>query len=91
MNQSYLAKNRLQCVSNRGIWSTSVTNSHKRKRLKPDAVPTVFDRTPIKLPSLVQPEPGSGRLSRKMSSTSSSLFADTTTKKIRTAYEKREI
>ena len=28
MNQSHLAKNGLQCVSNRGIiWSTSVTNS----------------------------------------------------------------
>ena len=27
MNQSNLAKNGLQCVSNRGIWSTSVTNT----------------------------------------------------------------
>ena len=27
MNQSHLTKNGLQCVSNRGIWSTSVTNS----------------------------------------------------------------
>ena len=26
MNQSNLAKNGLQCASNRGIWSTSVTN-----------------------------------------------------------------
>ena len=27
MNQSHLAKNGLQCVSNRGIWSTNATNS----------------------------------------------------------------
>ena len=26
MNQSHLAKNGLQCASNRGMWSTSVTN-----------------------------------------------------------------
>ena len=26
MNQSHLVKNGLQCASNRGIWSTSVTN-----------------------------------------------------------------
>ena len=27
MNQLHLAKNGFQCASNRGIWSTSVTNS----------------------------------------------------------------
>ena len=62
----------------------------KRRRLKPDAVPTVFDRPAIQLPSSAQPEPGPSRVSRKRSSTGSSSFADTTTKKIRTAYEKRE-
>ena len=61
----------------------------KRRRLKPDAVPTVFDRPAIQLPSLAQPEHGPSRVSRKRSSTGSSSFADTTTK-IRTAYEKRE-
>ena len=49
----------------------------------------LFDRPAIQLPTLAQPEPGPSRVSRKKSSTGSS-FADTTTKKIRTAYEKRE-
>ena len=64
----------------------------KRKRLKPDAVPTLwFDRPAIQLPSLAQSEPGPSRLSRKRGSTGSSSLADTTTKKIRTAYEKRDL
>ena len=61
----------------------------KRRRLKPDAVPTLFDRPAIQLPS-AQSEPGPSR-SRKRASTGSSSLADTTTKKIRTAYEKRDL
>ena len=62
----------------------------KRKRLKPDAVPTVFDRPAIQLPSSAQSEPGPSRLSWKRGSTGSSSLADPTTRKIRTAYKKRE-
>ena len=67
----------------------------KCKRLKPDAVPTLFDlwfdRPVIQLPSLAQSEPGPSRLSRKRDSTGSSSLADTTTKKITTAHKKRDL
>ena len=42
MNQSNLTKNGLQCVSNRGIWSTSVINS---------AFLLAFVTTPIAVPT----------------------------------------
>ena len=51
----------------------------KRIRLNPDAVPTLFDRPAIQLPSSAQSEPGPSRLSRKRGSTGSSSLADTTT------------
>ena len=64
----------------------------KRRRLKPDAVPSLFDRPGIQLPSAsTQSEAGPSRSSRKRASVSSSSLADTTpSKKSRTAYEKRE-
>ena len=61
----------------------------KRRRLKPDAVPTLFTRPEVPLPSAMS-EPGPSRLSRKRAPVSSSSIADTAAKKSRTAYEKRE-
>lgn len=63
----------------------------KRRRLKPDAVPTLFDRPTIQLPSASQSqsETDPSESSRKRASTASSSLAGTT-KKARTAYEKRE-
>ena len=60
----------------------------KRRRLKPDAVPTLFEKPVIQLPS--QSEPGPSRLSRKRASTDSSSLTGTSLKKGRSAYEKRE-
>lgn len=64
-----------------------------RRKLKPDAVPTLFARPGIQLPSQAS-EPGPSGLSRltprKRASTDSSSLADATSKKSRTAYEKRE-
>ena len=62
----------------------------KRRRLKPDAVPTLFDRPAIQLPSQSQSECDPSGSSRKRASAASSSLAGATTKKPRTAYEKRE-
>lgn len=61
----------------------------KRRRLKDDAVPTLFER-PGPRTSLLSDAGPSGTLSRKRASSSSSLTDAGTSKKIRTAYEKRE-
>ena len=62
----------------------------KRRRLKDDAVPTLFERskTQVSFPSDAGP---SGTVSRKRALTRSSLADAGTSKMIRTAYEKREI
>ena len=52
--------------------------------------PTYSDRPVIQLPS-AQSEPDPSRLSRKRASAGSSSLADTITKKLRTAYENRNV
>ena len=63
----------------------------KRKRLKDDAIPTLFERpgAGARISHLCEAGP-SGTLSRKRPSSSSSLADAGTSKKTRTAYEKRE-
>lgn len=67
---------------------TSQMGLQKRKRLKGDAVPTLFER-PGAGSHLSEAGP-SGTLSRKRPSSSSSLADTGSLKKKRTAYEKRE-
>ena len=62
----------------------------KRRRLKDDAIPTLFERPGSQISHLSQADAGpSGTLSRKRASGSSSLADAGSSKKIRTAYEKR--
>ena len=61
----------------------------KRIRLKDDAIPTLFERPGSQMSHLSDAGP-SGTLSRKRASSSSSLADAGTSKKIRTAYEKRQ-
>ena len=60
----------------------------KRRRLKDDAIPTLFERPGSQMSHLSDAGP-SGTLSRKRASGSSSLADAGTSKKMRTAYEKR--
>ena len=71
----------------------------KRRKLKPDAVPTIFKRPVVQLPSQSAQyghgspdDAGPSVLSRKRSSTGSSesLAPGTVSKKRRSAFEKRE-
>ena len=65
-----------------------------RRKLKPDAVPTIFKRPVMQLPSQSygSDDAGPSGLNRKRSSTGSSesLPSDSASKKRRTAFEKRE-
>ena len=64
----------------------------KRRRLKEDAVPTLFERPRALMSQVVSGADAgpSGTQSRKRASSSSSLADEGTSKKKRTAYEKRE-
>ena len=64
----------------------------KRRRLKDDAVPTLFERPVAQMsPLLCDTEAGpSGSISRKRASSGSSLADASSSKKKRSAYEKRE-
>ena len=62
----------------------------KRRRLKADAIPTLFERPVAPIPHSLPSEAGPSTLSRKRTSSSSSFADAGGSKKKRAAYEKRE-